>query len=302
MTATAAAAPDTAPAPGRSPLAATGLVVLAACGFGSISLATTSVLAHGGSLEGLMFWRYLAATPLLVLAAGGVARARLPRRDAWRLLLFGGLYQTVISWLSLSSLHWINAATLGFLFFSFPAWTALIAAARGTERLTAVRALALALVLVGILLMVGSPWAARPHPAGVLLALSAAVVYATFVLFLPRLQGHLPAAPAAAHIAAGSAICFAALAALRGMPLHGALGATLPLALLLGLFSTAVAFTAFFKGLAVLGPVRAAIVATIEPFYTALAAALLLGQPLTVVTLAGGACIAGAVLLLQVKS
>ena len=67
----------------------------------------------------------------------------------------------------------------------------------------------------------------------------------------------------------------------------------------LALFSTAIGFLAFLRGLPVIGPVRSGIVSTIEPFVTAVSAALILGQPLTLATLAGGACVAAAVLLLQ---
>jgi drug/metabolite transporter (DMT)-like permease len=60
-----------------------------------------------------------------------------------------------------------------------------------------------------------------------------------------------------------------------------------------------VAFILFLRGLAVLGPVRTAIVSTAEPFFTAALAAPVLGQPITVRTVVGGVLIAAAVVLLQ---
>ena len=47
---------------------------------------------------------------------------------------------------------------------------------------------------------------------------------------------------------------------------------------------------------------RTAIVSTVEPFFTALLGAWVLSQPLTRGTLVGGAMIAAAVVLLQLKS
>jgi DME family drug/metabolite transporter len=67
----------------------------------------------------------------------------------------------------------------------------------------------------------------------------------------------------------------------------------------LGLCSTAVAFVLFLRGLAVLGPLRTAIITSAEPFFVAVLAALILGQPVRLATVAGGSLIAGAVLLLQ---
>ena len=67
----------------------------------------------------------------------------------------------------------------------------------------------------------------------------------------------------------------------------------------LAVVSTAVAFVVFLRGLRTLGAVRTAIVSTVEPFWTTLLAAATLGQPLRASTVAGGALIACAVLLLQ---
>src|SRR5207244_10857418 len=70
----------------------------------------------------------------------------------------------------------------------------------------------------------------------------------------------------------------------------------------LAIVSTAISFMLFLRGLKALGPVRTAILSTIEPFCTALLGASVLGQPLTKDTLLGGAFIAGAVVLLQLKN
>ena len=54
-------------------------------------------------------------------------------------------------------------------------------------------------------------------------------------------------------------------------------------------------------GLVRLGPVRTAIVSTVEPFLTALLGVVVLSQPLTGPTLLGGALIVAAVVLLQFR-
>ena len=68
---------------------------------------------------------------------------------------------------------------------------------------------------------------------------------------------------------------------------------------LLSLVSTVIAFSALIKGLALLGPVRTAIIATVEPFFTAVLGAIVLRDRLTPMTLIGGVLIAAAVLLIQ---
>jgi drug/metabolite transporter (DMT)-like permease len=59
------------------------------------------------------------------------------------------------------------------------------------------------------------------------------------------------------------------------------------------------AFLAFLRGLATIGPVRTAIVSTVEPFWAALLGSLVLNQPIGGRTLVGGMLIAAAVILLQ---
>ncbi|HEY3745368.1 MAG TPA: EamA family transporter, partial [Gemmatimonadaceae bacterium] len=68
---------------------------------------------------------------------------------------------------------------------------------------------------------------------------------------------------------------------------------------LLALVSTVIAFSTLIKGLSVLGPVRTAIIATVEPFFTALLGFVVLGNQLSVTILIGGVLIAAAVLLIQ---
>jgi drug/metabolite transporter (DMT)-like permease len=68
---------------------------------------------------------------------------------------------------------------------------------------------------------------------------------------------------------------------------------------LMAVLCTVVAFICFLRGLETLGPVRTAIVSTVEPFWGALAASLLLAQPLTSRTLTGGVLVAAAVIILN---
>jgi len=67
------------------------------------------------------------------------------------------------------------------------------------------------------------------------------------------------------------------------------------------LFSTVLPSVFFLMGLMRLGPVRTAIVSTVEPFLTAVIGAVVLSQPMSPRILAGGAMIVGAVVLLQFR-
>jgi probable blue pigment (indigoidine) exporter len=69
----------------------------------------------------------------------------------------------------------------------------------------------------------------------------------------------------------------------------------------LALFSTVVPGVLFLMGLMRLGPVRTAIVATVEPFLTTLLGAVVLRQAVAANTVLGGAMIVAAVVVLQFR-
>lgn len=275
--------------------------MLAAAGFGSIAILTVVGTGPGVALPTLLFWRYVVAVPQLLLVAGAEARRTLlaDRRRLARVMLLGGIGQALVTGLSLSALAWIPAGTLVFLFYTYPSWVAVIAGIRGTERITATAALALVLSLVGIAIMVGDPRLGVLPVPGVLLALGAALVYALYIPLINALQRGLTAATTTAATSVGAAVIILGWAVAIG-GFTAALPARSWVAVaLLATVSTTIAFIAFLRGLAVLGPLRTAIVFTIEPFFAALLAAVVLGEAVTGRTVAGGVLIAGAVVLLQ---
>jgi drug/metabolite transporter (DMT)-like permease len=280
------------------PARATAMILFSACCFGSIPIIITLAISSGARLTDLLAWRYLVAALLLVLVSGPRA-VRLPARRTGELLLLGGGGQAAVAIVSLSALAYIPAATLTFLFYSYPAWVAIIAAVRGTERLTARRSFALLLSLGGLGLMIGMPGEGGLAPAGVLLALSSALIYAIYIPTIDYLGRGLTPAVTATYASGGAAIILTGMAvATGGLALHFAPMGWVAIALL-AVLCTVLAFLAFLRGLATIGPVRTAIVSTVEPFWAALLGSLVLNQPIGGRTLVGGMLIAAAVILLQ---
>lgn len=278
---------------------ATLLVLFSACCFGSIPILITLATATGARLVDVLAWRYLLAAALLVVVSGGLAPVLAPGRRAWWVITLAGGGQAAIAFVSLSALRFIPAATLTFLFYTYPAWVAVIAAIRGTERMSVRRALALALSLGGIALMIGMPGSGGLHPLGALLALSSALLYAAYIPLIDALGRGLRPAVTSAYATGGAAVILVAVAlAQGGLALTFApIGWTV--VVILAVLCTVLAFLAFLRGLAEIGPVRTAIVSTIEPFWTALLGSAVLGQRIGPRTLAGGLLIAAAVILLQ---
>ena len=279
---------------------ATLLVIVSACCFGSIGVLSTLAINGGARLIDVLFWRYAIAGVLLVIVSGGIAAVTLPRRRALELALLAGGGQAAVAFTTLSALRYIPVASLVFLFYTYPTWVAVISAARGVERLTAPRVIALVMSLAGIGLMVGLPGSGTMHPAGVALALGGALLYALYIPMINRFGTGLPPAVTSAYAAGGAALVFLVAALTQGAPRV----AFTPLgwAAILGLavVCTVLAFIIFLRGLAVIGPVRTAIASTVEPFWTALLGSLVLGQSIGPRVFVGGSLIAAAVVLLQV--
>jgi drug/metabolite transporter (DMT)-like permease len=283
----------------RASARATLLILFSACSFGSIAIIITLATRDGARLTDLLAWRYLIAAVLLVIVSGGLRAMRRPVRRVVSLLVLAGGGQAAIAVLSLSALRYIPAATITFLFYSYPAWVAIISAVRGTEPLTARRAAALLLSLGGLALMVGMPGAGGLNPIGVGLALASALLYAIYIPTIDHLGTGLPPAVTAAYASGGAAIILTTMAVLDGgLAVRFAPSGWIAIALL-AVVCTVFAFLAFLRGLALMGPVRTAIVSTVEPFWAALLASVVLRQHLGPRTLAGGLLIALAVVLLQ---
>jgi drug/metabolite transporter (DMT)-like permease len=280
---------------------ATMLIVVSALSFGSISVLTVLTTGAGIPLLTVMAWRYVLGAVLLGVTAQTRQIATLRKQRIVQLMLIGGVGQALITYLSLHALEYIPVGPLAFLFYTYPAWVAMVAAIRRTERLTPIRAFALVLALAGVTIMVGTP-TERLNPIGVILALASALLYSGYLPALEHLQEGIPALLSTFLLIAGAAISFVVAALFSGelfVPVGAAVWSNI---FLLALVSTVIAFSTLIKGLAVLGPVRTAIIATVEPFFTAILGAVVLGSQLGMATLIGGILIAAAVLVIEWSS
>jgi drug/metabolite transporter (DMT)-like permease len=280
---------------------ATLLIILSALSFGSISVLTVLVTGAGVPLLTAMAWRYVLGAALLAAVTRSPQFRPIPKQRVIQLLLIGGCGQALITYLSLHALEYIPVGPLAFLFYTYPAWVALLGAIRRTEKLTPVRMIALTMALAGVTIMVGVP-TEKLNPLGVLLALVSALLYSAYLPALEHVQEGIPAMVATLLLITGAAIAFVTAALLTGeLFLPAGIAVWLEI-LVLAVVSTVIAFLTLIKGLAVLGPVRTAIVATVEPFFTATLGILVLGNQLSTATLVGGILIAAAVLLIQWNS
>ena len=273
------------------------LVTASAAGFGLMPIFARYAYSAGLTVSTLLFLRFVLAATLLF---GYLAiRRQLPRRVTARqigaLLLLGAVLYALQSLFYFSAVEHISPALAVLLLYLYPAIVLLLTSALSRRRPPLAAVGAILLSLAGMALVLGRPSAAL-SVVGVLYALGAAVVYATYIVVGDRTSAGLPPMTTSAFIALFAGTSFLAVGtgtdelrfdfpATAWIPI---LGVTI--------VSTVVAIGAFFAGMAVIGPTRASIMSMVEPVVGIGAAWVLLGEAMTPLQVLGGVIVlAGAI-------
>jgi drug/metabolite transporter (DMT)-like permease len=190
------------------------------------------------------------------------------------------------------------------VFYCYPVLVALMSAALGRDRLTALRVLALAIACGGLALLLGSQLGPEAHATagGVALAGIAATCHAIYLVAIPGGFDDVPAAQATALVLLGG-LAISGTAAIV-LEATGVAGEWLGSPVAWVAIACAATFGALPKvwvmgGVRLIGSARAAVAMLIEPVVAVVVAGVLLGQRLSPYELAGGAAILVAVVLVQ---
>lgn len=198
-----------------------------------------------------------------------------------------------------SALERLDAALVALVLYTFPVMVTVAAVGLGRERLTRARVAALVVASAGTALVLVGAGPVGFDTAGVLLALGAAITYTLYILLGDVTVRSVPPLALTTLVMTGAALSLGARALLTGgLDLH-----LRPLGWLwigcLALVSTVIAATAFFAGLARVGPTGTSILSTLEPVATAALAAVVLGELLAPLQLLGGLLVVSSVVLVQ---
>lgn len=279
----------------RTRLTGVALALLSASAFGVMPVLTKTVYDDGVGPVGVLSVRFtVAAVALLVLAR--LRREALPRgRALVALLLLGGVGYVAEAHLYFSALQRTSASLTALLLYTFPPMVVVMTAvlARRAPRPVAVACVVLA--AVGTALTIGR--IEGGHGSGVALGLGAAVTYAVYVLLSGRLAPVTGPFATAAAVMGGAAVVddLLALGTRARLPSTATAWSAL---LAVGLLCTVVAVAAFFAALPLLGASDVAVVSTAEPVVSVAVAAVVLGERLGPLQLAGGVLVLLAVVVL----
>lgn len=289
-------------------------VIAAAAGFGL--LGPLARFAYDAGLGPISFVAWRAGIGTLVVAGYAAWRIRHGRALVlpWRIpvrqrpaLAVAGLMGLILNVAMFFAFERSTIAIVLLAFYTYPALVAVVAVARGHERLDTVRVMALVMALGGMVLVVlgGLDPAAgvRVDLIGIGLALLAALSQTTFVTISRAGYASMPTEQVMAWILGISVVSSVVLAAATGeatelaRPLQS--GTALWLAIIAGALGAGIPGILFLTGIRTIGGTRTGILMLFEPIVGVALAAALLDERIVPIQALGGVAILGAAILLQ---
>ena len=262
---------------------------------------------------GFTFLRYVVASAtVLALLRWREGRIALPRSDGLRIALLGiigfGCYQVLWS----VGIQTISAGDSALLIATTPVWTAVLAAATGSDTLSPTRLAGAVLSFVGVAIVIGSGpgFDLGTSLIGDVLTLTAALCWAIYTAFGANvLRRHSPLMTTTWAIVAGM-LFLAPLgtAQLISSGEGGALAASLAAGTLLavvlailyaGTLAAGTANVVIFHAIKLVGPTRITALQSLVPAMAVVLAAIILGEPIRAGQVVGGVVIVLGVAILR---
>jgi drug/metabolite transporter (DMT)-like permease len=284
----------------------TFLCIASGAAFGAMAVFGKLAYGDGVTVGTLLAVRFALAAALfwaIVIATGAAHELRTLRpRDIGAGLALGACGYAIQAGCYFAALQRIEASLLAILLYTFPAIVAAAAVALGRERLDAGRLTALGLAFGGLVLVVAGTGMGAVDPVGAALAITAALVYSTYILVSDTVVGRMRPSVLSALVCTGATVSLTIGSTLLGQLRPGDVtpGGWGWLACL-AVVSTVGAVSFFFAGLKRVGPTTASILATVEPLVTVFLAFLVFGETLGPLQLLGGALIVAAVFALNAR-
>jgi DME family drug/metabolite transporter len=243
--------------------------------------------------------------PLLV-ASQGWRRIKLPARDLAYCFLLGTLGVAVSNYFYYVAVQRTNVATAIIVQYTAPVWVLCYVVARGQQKLSLQKVVAVALAVTGIALVIGilgtNPTSARTlrlDSYGLIAALLASLSFAFYNISGHRILARYDRWRVLVWtLAAASAFWLFVNPPWKIVAAHYAPAQWLFL-LVFSMTSVLGPFSLYFLGLQHLEPTRAIIASCLEPVFSILLAALLLGEVLHPVQTLGIISVLAAIVIVQ---
>jgi drug/metabolite transporter, DME family len=243
---------------------------------------------------------------LLPVLAGtqGWQRIKLPARDLAYCFLLGTLGVAVSNYFYYVAIQRINVAVAIIVQYTAPVWVLIYVVARGQQKLSIQKVAAVAMALIGIALVIGlvgsgSIQAFRIDAYGLIAALLASFSFAFYNVGGHRILARYDRWRVLVWTLAAAAVFWIVVnPPWKILRAHYAPGQWIFL-FVFSMISVLGAFSLYFLGLQHLEPTRAIIASCLEPVFSILLAALLLGEVLRPIQSLGIVFVLAAIIIVQ---
>ena len=267
------------------------LVTISAASFGTLAILGRAAYDSGLDTFTLLFLRFSLSA---VFMAGFLAlrRERLPvGRTFLQLVGMGAIGYVGQSFCYLTAIKYASAGLVALLLYLYPSFVAVLSVIFLKKSLSGMKLIALGMATLGAILT-ADPQGGQM--AGILLAISAAVIYSVYIIVGAGVMERVSAVQSSTIIFASAGVVYGFLTAINGPQwptspaAWGSVGAVIVLA-------TIIPVVTFLAGLKRIGPTEASMLSTLEPVVTVLLAAWIYGELLRPLSLLGGGLILAAV-------
>ena len=270
------------------------LIAISAASFGTLAIFGRFLYADGMDTFTMLFLRFGISASIMTFILI-LRKEPFPRGRILALLIgMGALGYVGQSFSYLSAIKYASAGLVALLLYLYPMFVFILSVIFLREKVTWAKVAALVLALVGTALTVGP---AGGQFLGIFFAIFAAVVYSVYIIVGADVTKHVSAVQSSVVIFASAGAVYGMLTAVNGAHLPASSSGWWSMAGIV-LLATVIPVVTFLAGLERIGPTNAAMLSTLEPVVTVLLAAWLFAERLEPVTLAGGALILVAVVVL----
>jgi len=270
------------------------LIAISAASFGTLAIFGRFLYADGLDTFTMLFLRFGCAA-LLMLAILLARGEKFPRgKILLQLIGMGALGYVGQSFSYLTAIKFASAGLVALLLYLYPMFVFILSVIVLHERVSWIKIVAIILALIGTALTVDP---AGGELYGILLAISAALIYSVYIIVGTNVMKHVSAVQSSLVIFASAGTVYGILMAFNGVHLPSTnLGWVNIIGIVL--VATVIPVVTFLAGLERIGPTNAAMLSTLEPVVTVLLAAWIFGERLQSIALFGGGMILAAVIML----
>ena len=253
----------------------------------------SSVLAASRGVIGSLF-----LFAFLKLRGRSVRAGMSGKQIAWYAL--SGAIMAVNWMLLFDAYNYTSVAIATLCYYMMPVFVTLASAVLFKEKLTARKLVCIAVCVFGMLLVTGVLGSGLPGPGeskGILMGLTAAVLYAVVVLMNKKVSGVDPFEKTVVQLLASSAVLFPYLLLTVDPAQLQFSGTALPMLLIVGIVHTGIAYALYFGCIDGLKAQTVAIFSYFDPIVAVLLSALVLGESLGPLGILGAFLVLGAAVI-----